>query len=128
LLSLWPHRLLHSVPTLLPTNRWRARHLPCWRPCAPGPRQYGTWDSCLSLIFAFFINAAILILAAAAFHYGASANPDIAGLADAYELLAPALGSTAARVLFGVALLACGQNSSITGTLAGQVRSILMYL
>lgn len=92
-----------------------------------GPRtvQYGTWDSCLSLGAAFFVNAAILILAAAAFHYGAAAKPGIAGIADAYELLAPALGSHAARILFGVALLACGQNSAITGTLAGQARAFV---
>ena len=69
------------------------------------------------------MNAAILVLAAAAFHYGPNPRPDIAGIADAYQLLAPALGSDAARILFGVALLACGQNSAITGTLAGQVRS-----
>ncbi|KAK9838572.1 hypothetical protein WJX81_008036 [Elliptochloris bilobata] len=83
--------------------------------------RYGTWDSCLSLCAAFFVNAAILVLAAAAFHYGTNPRPDIAGIADAYELLAPALGSHAARILFGVALLACGQNSAITGTLAGQI-------
>lgn len=83
--------------------------------------QYGSWDSFLSLCGAFFVNAAILILAAAAFHYGASPQPDVGGIAEAYQLLAPALGSDAARILFGVALLACGQNSAITGTLAGQV-------
>ena len=84
--------------------------------------QYGSWDSFLSLCGAFFVNAAILILAAAAFHYGAHPQPDVGGIAEAYQLLAPALGSDAARILFGVALLACGQNSAITGTLAGQVR------
>ncbi|XP_024391945.1 uncharacterized protein [Physcomitrium patens] len=83
--------------------------------------KYGTWDSCFSLTFAFFVNASILILAAAAFHYGPYANRELANLSDAYKLLAPALGNNAAKILFGVALLACGQNSTIIGTLSGQV-------
>lgn len=83
--------------------------------------KYGTWDSCLSLMLAFFVNASILILAAAAFHYGPNANREVANISDAYKLLAPALGDNAARILFGVGLLASGQNSTIIGTLAGQV-------
>ncbi|KAG0580379.1 hypothetical protein KC19_4G168800 [Ceratodon purpureus] len=83
--------------------------------------KYGTWDSCLSLMLAFFVNASILILAAAAFHYGPNANRGVANISDAYKLLAPALGDNAARILFGVGLLASGQNSTIIGTLAGQV-------
>ncbi|CAI5527140.1 unnamed protein product [Closterium sp. Naga37s-1] len=83
--------------------------------------RYGTWDSCLSLFVAFFVNAAILILAAAAFYYNASGQQTVADISDAYHLLAPAIGDTAARILFGVALLASGQNSTITGTLAGQI-------
>ncbi|BDA43938.1 Divalent metal cation transporter MntH [Coccomyxa sp. Obi] len=82
--------------------------------------RYGTWDSTLSLLVAFFINAAILILAAAAFYYGREKR-EVAYLSDAYRLLEPAVGSAAAKILFGVALLASGQNSTITGTLAGQV-------
>ncbi|KAK9915930.1 hypothetical protein WJX75_006124 [Coccomyxa subellipsoidea] len=81
---------------------------------------YGTWDSTLSLLVAFFINAAILILAAAAFYYGKEKR-EIAYISDAYRLLEPAVGNLAAKILFGVALLASGQNSTITGTLAGQV-------
>ncbi|CAI5505032.1 unnamed protein product [Closterium sp. Naga37s-1] len=83
--------------------------------------RYGTWDSCLSLFVAFFVNAAILILAAAAFYYNPSGQQTVADISDAYHLLAPAIGDTAARILFGVALLASGQNSTITGTLAGQI-------
>eukprot|EP00271_Cylindrocystis_brebissonii_P008955 TRINITY_DN2350_c0_g2_i3.p1 TRINITY_DN2350_c0_g2~~TRINITY_DN2350_c0_g2_i3.p1 ORF type:complete len:532 (+),score=38.12 TRINITY_DN2350_c0_g2_i3:290-1885(+) len=82
---------------------------------------YGSWDSSLALGVAFFVNAAILILASAAFHYGPNANTEVAYISDAYKLIAPAVGSNAARILFGVALLASGQNSTITGTLAGQV-------
>ncbi|EIE25765.1 Nramp-domain-containing protein [Coccomyxa subellipsoidea C-169] len=81
---------------------------------------YGTWDSTLSLLVAFFINAAILILAAAAFFYGKEKH-EVAYISDAYRLLEPAVGNTAAKILFGVALLCSGQNSTITGTLAGQV-------
>jgi len=66
-----------------------------------------------------FINAAILILAAAAFHF--SGKQDVAEIDKAYELLSPVLGVTGASVLFAVALLASGQNSTITGTLAGQI-------
>jgi NRAMP (natural resistance-associated macrophage protein)-like metal ion transporter len=83
--------------------------------------KYGRWDSGLSLMLAFFVNAAILILAAAAFHYGPNKNVSVANITQAYELLAPALGSRAAKILFGVGLLASGQNSTIIGTLAGQV-------
>jgi manganese transport protein len=81
--------------------------------------RYATIDSTLALLFAFFINGAILILAAAAFH--PTGNQDVADIGDAYQLLAPLLGSTAASVIFAVALLASGQNSTITGTLAGQI-------
>lgn len=83
--------------------------------------KYGTWDSSISLMVAFFVNAAILVLAGAAFHYGKTAHRDVAYIGDAYKLLSPALGQKAAKILFGVALLASGQNSTITGTLAGQV-------
>ena len=57
--------------------------------------------------------------AAAAFHYGATPRTDVAYISDAYRLLSPAVGTLAAKILFGVALLASGQNSTITGTLAG---------
>lgn len=83
--------------------------------------KFGTWDSSLALSLAFFVNAAILILSAAAFHFGPNATREVAYISDAYKLLAPVIGSNVARILFGVALLASGQNSAITGTLAGQV-------
>lgn len=81
--------------------------------------KYATIDSTLALFFAFFINAAILILAAATFH--TTGNLGVADIGDAHELLTPLLGTTFASVLFAVALLASGQNSTITGTLAGQI-------
>jgi manganese transport protein len=73
----------------------------------------------VALMFALFINAAILILAAAAFHW--SGHEDVAEIQDAYKLLPKVLGVTGASVLFAVALLASGQNSTLTGTLAGQI-------
>jgi manganese transport protein len=71
------------------------------------------------LSFALFINAAILILAAATFHTGG--NTEVAEIEQAYHLLAPTLGVTAAGVVFALALLASGQNSTVTATLAGQI-------
>ena len=81
--------------------------------------RYATADSTIALLFAFFINAAILILAAATFHQ--TGHQDVAGIEDAYELLTPVLGASLASTVFAVALLASGQNSTLTGTLAGQV-------
>jgi manganese transport protein len=76
-------------------------------------------DSFLALTLALFVNAAILIVAAAAFH--SRGLFQVAAIQDAYKLLSPLLGATGASTLFAIALLASGQNSSITGTLAGQV-------
>ena len=81
--------------------------------------RYATADSTIALLFAFFINAAILILAAATFHE--TGHQNVAGIEDAYELLTPVLGASLASTVFAVALLASGQNSTLTGTLAGQV-------
>ncbi|MCW3122878.1 MAG: divalent metal cation transporter [Flavipsychrobacter sp.] len=81
--------------------------------------KFATIDSTVSLLFAFFINAAILIIAAATFHN--SGHQDVADITDAYKLLDPLLGATAASTLFAIALLASGQNSTLTGTLAGQI-------
>jgi manganese transport protein len=81
--------------------------------------RFATIDSTVSLLLAFFINAAILILAAATFHF--SGNQQVADINDAYKLLDPLLGATAASIVFGVALLASGQNSTLTGTMAGQI-------
>jgi len=75
-------------------------------------------DSTIALSFALFINAAILIIAAATFH--TSGNSDVAEIQDAYKLLTPLLGAGASTV-FALALLASGQNSTLTGTLAGQI-------
>ncbi len=77
------------------------------------------WDSTIALNMAFFVNAAILILAAAAFY--TSGNQQVAALKDAHQLLAPLLGSTWASHLFAIALIAAGQSSTVTGTLAGQI-------
>lgn len=76
-------------------------------------------DSTFALTLAFFINAAILILAAAVFHkHGWT---EVAEIQDAYKLLAPLLNTSLASTIFALALLASGQNSTVTGTLAGQI-------
>ena len=76
-------------------------------------------DSALALSVALFVNAAILIVAAAVFHR--SGHYEVAAIQDAYKLLSPLVGAGFASTIFAIALLASGQNSSITGTLAGQV-------
>jgi manganese transport protein len=76
-------------------------------------------DSTIALLFALMINGSILILAAAAFH--AHGHPEVAALPDAYRLIAPLLGSALAAKLFAIALIACGVNSTLTATLAGQI-------
>ncbi|MFL6541822.1 MAG: Nramp family divalent metal transporter [Chthoniobacterales bacterium] len=81
--------------------------------------RFATLDSTLALMFALFINAAILIVAAATFHSRGQHN--VAEIQDAYKLLTPMLGVSAASTLFAFALLASGQNSTLTGTLAGQI-------
>jgi manganese transport protein len=111
--TVMPHNLyLHSsiVQTrkVLPDDRSRREAI-----------KFATLDSTVALLFAFFINAAILILAAASFHN--TGHQEVADIGDAYRLLTPLLGTTLASTLFAVALLASGQNSTITGTLAGQI-------
>ncbi len=81
--------------------------------------RFATIDSTLALFGAFFVNAAILVLAAATFHQ--AGREDVAEIGDAYKLLSPMLGAPVASTLFAVALLASGQNSTLTGTLAGQI-------
>jgi manganese transport protein len=81
--------------------------------------RYAVFDSTLALGFALFINAAILVLGAAAFHTRGLNN--VGEIADAYKLLSPVLGVSLASTVFAVALLASGQNSTLTGTLAGQI-------
>jgi manganese transport protein len=108
-----PHNLyLHS--SIVQTRRFE--------PSEDGKRQavrYATLDSCIALSFALFINGAILILAASAFH--SAGKTEVAEIQDAYHLLTPMLGAGLASTLFAVALLASGQNSTITATLAGQI-------
>lgn len=81
--------------------------------------KFATIDSTVALMLALFINGAILILAAAVFHW--SGHQDVAEIQDAYKLLSPMLGVGLASALFAIALLASGQNSTLTGTLAGQI-------
>jgi manganese transport protein len=111
--TVMPHNLyLHS--SIVQTRRFEQT--------PEGKREaikFATIDSTGALMFALFINAAILILAAAVFHW--SGHQDVAEIQDAYKLLSPLLGVSFASVLFAVALLASGQNSTLTGTLAGQV-------
>lgn len=110
--TVMPHNLyLHS--SIVQTRKYE--------PTAEGKREairFATIDSTVALMSALFINGAILIVAAAAFH---RQNKVVEELQDAHELLAPMLGTIVASVLFAVALLASGQNSTLTGTLAGQV-------
>jgi manganese transport protein len=81
--------------------------------------KYNTIDSVVALNIAFFINAAILVMAAAVFFR--SGHTEVASIEDAHRLLAPLVGSTLAPVLFALALICAGQSSTITGTLAGQI-------
>ncbi|TDN39812.1 divalent metal cation transporter [Hymenobacter sp. UV11] len=81
--------------------------------------KFATIDSTVALFLAFFVNAAILVTAAAAFH--GKGHEDVADIADAHKLLTPVLGAGAASVVFAIALLASGQSSTLTGTLAGQI-------
>lgn len=81
--------------------------------------KYATWDSTIALTFALVINAAILILAAATFNK--TGRTEVAELGEAHSLLAPLLGWGFAPTLFGIALLCCGINSTVTATLAGQI-------
>jgi manganese transport protein len=111
--TVMPHNLyLHS--SIVQTRKYEQN--------SAGKREaiiFTTIDSTFALMFALFINAAILILAAAAFHW--SGHQEVAEIQDAYTLLRPLLGAPAASVVFAVALLASGQNSTLTGTLAGQI-------
>lgn len=81
--------------------------------------KFATIDSTGALLFAFFINAGILTVSAAAFH--GTSHQDVADIQDAYKLLSPVLGVPLASTVFAIALLASGQNSTLTGTLAGQI-------
>lgn len=81
--------------------------------------RFCTLDAVISLSLALLVNAAIMVLAASAFHdHG---RQDVADIADAYRLIEPLVGSALAATLFGIALLASGQSSTFTGTIAGQI-------
>ena len=111
--TVMPHNLyLHS--SIIQTRKYRDT--------AEGKREavrFATIDSTVALMFALFLNAAILIMAAATFH--TTGHQDVADISDAYLLLAPLLGTSLASTLFAVALLFSGQNATLTGTLAGQI-------
>jgi manganese transport protein len=111
--TVMPHNLyLHS--SIVQTRKYEETH--------EGKKEavrYAFLDSTIALSFALFINAAILIVAAATFHR--SGNTQVAEIQDAYQLLSPLLGVTVASGVFALALLASGQNSTLTGTLAGQI-------
>ena len=111
--TVMPHNLyLHS--SIVQTRKYRDT--------AQGKGEairFASIDSAVALMFALFINAAILIMAAAVFHGGP--HESVAEIGDAYQLLSPLLGTTLASVLFAVALLCSGQNATLTGTLAGQI-------
>src|SRR5213078_5260958 len=81
--------------------------------------KYAFLDSTVALSFALFINAAILIVAAATFNR--AGHTGVAEIQEAYQLLSPLLGVAGASAVFALALLASGQNSTLTGTLAGQI-------
>jgi len=81
--------------------------------------RFATIDSTVALMSALFLNGAILVMAAATFH--GTGNQHVADISDAYQLLAPLLGTQLASTLFAVALLFSGQNATLTGTLAGQI-------
>jgi manganese transport protein len=111
--TVMPHNLyLHSA--LVNTRRW-----PEHPPTKPLLLRLASLDSVMALSFAFLVNAAILILAAGAFH-GVVAEP-VEDLRQAYTLLTPLLGTNLAGTVFAVALLAAGQSSTVTATMAGQV-------
>lgn len=111
--TVMPHNLyLHSA--IIQTRKYERT--------AEGKREaikFGTIDVVVALTIALFINAAILIVSAATFHW--SGHHDVAKIQDAYQLLTPILGATAASVVFAIGLLASGQQATFTGTLAGQV-------
>ena len=111
--TVMPHNLyLHSSIVQTRAFRRQAEH-------KREAVKYAVIDSTVALGFALFINAAILVLGAAAFHR--RGMHDIADISQAYQLLTPVLGASLASTLFAAALLCSGQNSTLTGTLAGQI-------
>jgi manganese transport protein len=111
--------------TVMPHNLYLHSSIAQTRSFDPTPKgkreaiHFTAIDCFVALGFALFVNAAILILAAASFH--ATGHSGVAEIADAYKLLSPVLGTALASVLFAAALLASGQSSTLTGTMAGQI-------
>lgn len=94
----------------------------CYSQDEAGKREairFATIDTIIALTFAFFVNASILIVSAATFFY--SGNHDVVDISQAYWLMAPILGTTVASIVFAIALLLSGQNSTLTGTMTGQI-------
>jgi manganese transport protein len=111
--TVMPHNLyLHS--SIVQTRDWQPTTAKRWEAI-----KFGTIDSTVALSLALFINSAILIVSAATFHF--SGYRDVAEIQNAYKLLSPLLGVSAASAIFGLALLASGQSSTLTATLAGQI-------
>lgn len=111
--TVMPHNLyLHSA--LVQTRRFKRDEAGIRRAI-----RFNILDSTIALNLAFFVNAAILILAASTFHKAGMV--DVADIMDAHRLLEPMLGSHLAPMLFAIALISAGQSSTITGTLAGQI-------
>ncbi|MBD3883465.1 Nramp family divalent metal transporter [Phormidium tenue FACHB-886] len=111
--TVMPHNLyLHS--SIVQTRAWQPTPQKRWEAI-----KFGTLDSTIALSLALLINSAILIVSAATFH--GSGYQEVAEIQDAYQLLSPLLGVSAASAVFGLALLASGQSSTLTATLAGQV-------
>ena len=111
--TVMPHNLyLHS--SIVQTRAWQETSDKKWEAI-----KFGTIDSTVALSIALFINSAILILSAATFHF--TGYQEVAEIQDAYKLLSPVLGVGSASAIFAFALLASGQNSTLTATLAGQI-------
>jgi manganese transport protein len=111
--TVMPHNLyLHS--SIVQTRAWHSADEDKHQAI-----KYGTIDSTVALSMAFFVNAAIMVVAAAVFHR--VGRTDVGDIRDAYLLLSPLLGVASASTLFALALLASGQASTLTATLAGQI-------
>jgi manganese transport protein len=111
--TVMPHNLyLHS--SIVQTRKYTDSH-----ESRKEAIRFSSIDSAAALMSALFINAAILVMAAATFH--GTGHQDVADIGDAYQLLSPLLGTGLASALFAIALLCSGQNATLTGTLAGQI-------
>ena len=124
-----PHALYLAIgilgATVMPHNLYlhssivQTRAIAPTEPAKRSAIRFATIDSTVALFLAFFVNGAILVVSAATFH--SNNLRDVADIYDAHKLLTPVLGAGAASAVFAIALLASGQNSTLTGTLAGQI-------